>query len=224
MVAKSNKYRKLMTAIIASNLLSVVLFAFRVVGAENFRYWFLFWNLLLAWLPLAFAWLLSKDLKFNRWKSLSNVLLTFLWLVFLPNSFYIVSDLIHLHLTGEVSILYDAVLFISVIFNGYVFGLMSVFIVHRELMSRLRPQTAHKIIALVFVLSSFAIYLGRYLRWNTWDVLLHPIGLLFDVTDRFINPVAHPQAFTTTAIFTLLLGSMYWVVYEAIALLSGKRP
>lgn len=218
------RYRHLVIAIALSNLVSVVLFFFRAVGAENFRYWFLFWNLLLAWVPLALAWLLTKDLRIERWKSGSNILLTVLWLLFLPNSFYIVSDLIHLHLTGEVSILYDAALFTSVIFNGYVFGFMSVYIVHRELLKRLKAKHAHIIIAGVFFLSSFAIYLGRYLRWNTWDVLLHPIGLLFDVSDRFINPTSHPQAFSTTVIFFLMLGSMYMVLYELARLIRSKQP
>lgn len=219
----SGRYGGLVRALIVSNAVSLLLFFLRVIGAENFRFWFLLWNLLLAWVPLFLAALLVKNLSKQRWLSRQNIGLSLLWLVFLPNSFYIVSDLIHVHLTGEINILFDVVLFSSFIFNGYVFGFMSLYIVHRELLKRLPLERAHALIGTVLVISSFAIYLGRYLRWNTWDILVHPIGLLFDVTDRFINPVAHPQVITTTVIFSLLLASMYWVIYELINLLRGQQ-
>jgi uncharacterized membrane protein len=216
-------YGSVVRALIVSNLVSLFLFFVRVFGSASFRFWFLFWNLLLAWVPLALAVLLVKNLRRHRWKSWQNILLTFLWLGFLPNSFYIVSDLIHVHLTGEINILFDVVLFISCIFNAYVFGFMSLYIVHRELLKRLEIKRAHLAIGAVILASSFAIYLGRYLRWNTWDIFIQPLGLIFDITDRIINPIAHPQAFVTTIIFSLLLGSMYWVVYEFVRLLSSKH-
>lgn len=217
-----DRHIPLVRALIASNLVSLLLFLMRVVGTEKFRFWFLLWNLLLAWIPLMLAYWLVIRLKKQAWLTWQNLLLTGLWLAFLPNSFYILSDLIHVHLTGEINILYDVVLMFSCIFNGYVFGFMSVYIVHRELLKRLPTTKAHAAIAGVLMLSGFAIYLGRYLRWNTWDVLVHPIGLLFDISDRFLRPAAHPQTFVTTLTFFLLLGSMYYVIWELVRLL--RRP
>lgn len=219
----SGKYGRLITALIVSNAVSVFLFLIRVLGADSFRFGFLFWNLLLAWVPLLLAMLLAKNLRVRRWLSWQNLSLTLLWLVFLPNSFYIVSDLIHIHLTGEINILFDVVLFFSCIFNGYVFGFMSLYIVHRELLKRFPAQQAHTVIGFVLLASSFAIYLGRYLRWNTWDILIHPVSVVFDVTDRFIDPVSHPQTATTTLIFSLLLGSMYYVIWEFANLLRSHK-
>ncbi len=215
--SSAGNYRYLLYAILASNGLSFVLYAIRAVDAGNFRYWFLLWNLLLAWLPLFFVWWLMRRLISTPWLSIGNIILTLLWLGFLPNSFYVVSDLIHLKSTGEVSLLYDAVLFFSCIFNGFISGFISLYLVHVQLIKRLRRIDAHAIIAAVLVLCSFAIYLGRYLRWNTWDVLVNPAGLLFDVSDRLINPVAHPQAFVTTLILSLLLGCMYTVTWQLVA-------
>jgi uncharacterized membrane protein len=215
------KYHRVVFALIISNGLSVLLFVFRVVGARDFRYWYLFWNLLLAWLPLLFAWWLVKRLPRTRWLSTGNIILSLLWLGFLPNSFYLVSDLIHLQSTGEVSLLYDAVLFFSFIFNGYVSGFMSLYLVHRELIKRLERSTAHAIVGAVILLCSFAIYLGRNLRWNTWDVLVNPAGLLFDVSDRLINPIAHPQVVVTTLTFSLLIGTMYAVVWQLVRALRN---
>lgn len=218
----AGNYRLVIYALLVSNGVSLLLYLIRVIGADDFRYWYLFWNLALAWLPLLFAWILVKRLKRTPWLSWLNILLTLAWLAFLPNSFYVVSDLIHLQSTGEVSLLYDAVLFFSFIFNGYVSGFASLYIVHRQLIKRLERMTAHTLIGGVILLSSFAIYLGRYLRWNTWDALVHPAGLLFDVSDRVINPIAHPQAVVTTGTFFLLIGSMYIVVWQLVRALKNE--
>lgn len=64
------------------------------------------------------------------------------------------------------------------------------------------------------LLSSFAIYLGRYLRWNTWDIIINPAGLIFDVSDRIINPGTYSLTFIVTAVFFVVLGSAYAVVYR----------
>jgi uncharacterized membrane protein len=217
------RYLPLVQALFFSNFVSLLLFAVRVFGAENFRFMFLFWNLLLAVVPLLFAAWLVKNLQRNRWLNWQNILLTICWLGFLPNSFYILTDLIHVHMTGEINILFDVVLFSSCIFNGFVFGYISLFLVHHELLKRMRDYWAHALIGAALFVSSFAIYLGRFLRWNSWDVLVHPFGLLFDITGRIINPVAHPQAPTTTLTFFLLLTSIYLVIYEFIALLRGQQ-
>jgi len=206
-----------------SSLVSVGLFSVRVLASQNTRYWFLLWNLALAWLPLLFAWWLNRRLREQPWISWQPLLLTALWLGFLPNSFYIVSDLIHLRSTGEVSQLFDVVMFVSFVWNGYLLGFTSVYFVHRELLDRMRAQYAHLVIGIVLLLCSFAIYLGRYLRWNTWDVLINPAGLLFDVSDRLIFPTYYPQTFTTTATFFVLLASIYAVVWQMVHILRDHQ-
>lgn len=120
--------------------------------------------------------------------------------------------------------LYDIVMFTSFVFNGLVAGFMSLFLMHRELLKRMKYQNAHIVVAVVLLACSFAIYLGRSLRWNSWDVLVNPAGILFDVSDRVVNPGAHPQSFVTTVTFFLLLSSMYYVVWELVrALRADKR-
>ena len=220
---KSSPYGGVYTALLISNAVSLLLFMARALDAGNLRSWFLLWNLALGWLPLLFAWLLVKRLKVSLWQSWGNVGLTLLWFGFLPNSFYLASDLIHLSVTGEVSLLYDVVLFFSCIFNSYTAGFFSVLLVHRALATRISKRSAYLFINLVLLLCSFAIYLGRYLRWNTWDVLINPAGLLFDVSDRIINPSAHPQAFTTTITFFVLIASMYGVVWQVFEVLTRQK-
>lgn len=212
--------RQLVAVLGVSNLLCLIFFAGRVISSGNWRYGFLFWNLFLAWLPLLFAWWLAKRMPKHRWLSVGSVLITLLWLGFLPNSFYVTSDLIHLQSTGEVSLLFDLVLFMSFVWNSLLLGFISLYMMHKQLLKRLTPTTAHFVIAVVLLLCSFAIYLGRYLRWSTWDVLINPAGILFDVSDRFISPRAHPQTFTTTASFFMLYGTMYIVIWQLIGILQ----
>jgi len=210
-------------ALLVSNGVSILFFTLRSAESQTSRYWFLLWNLFLAWLPLGFAWYLKNRLRFTVWLTWQNIGLTLLWLGFLPNSFYLVSDLIHLHETGEVSLLYDVVMFFSFIFNAYIAGFMSLFLVHRELLRRMVYERAHMVVGTVLLLCSFAIYLGRSLRWNSWDVLVNPAGLLFDVSDRFVNPGSHPQTFVTTLTFFVVLGSMYFVIWELVRALRADN-
>lgn len=211
-----NKVRQqgLINALLVSNLVSIVLFGFRVFVTNNTVYWFLFWNLLLAWVPVLVVWILLRTLKRRSWKEPLPLVLTFVWLGFLPNSFYLMSDLIHLRTTGDIGLLFDIVLFLSCIWNGAVAGMLSIFWVHIAILKRTTPTIAASLIGIVMVLASFAVYLGRSLRWNTWDVLVNPAGILFDVSERVINPLDHPQVIVTTLTFTALLGSMYLVIWQ----------
>lgn len=213
-VAAAN--RGVVRAILLSNLVSVVLFGLRVAGTDNTQYWFLFWNLLLGWTPVLFAWLLALKLKSQSWKEPIPILLTLLWLGFLPNSFYLMSDLINLQNTGDIGLLFDIVLFLSCIWNGLLAGMISLVMVHRQLLKRRPANFATLIIVGVLLANSFAIYLGRSLRWNTWDLLVSPAGLLFDVSERIVHPLAHPQAFVTSLTFFALIGSIYAVVWNFV--------
>lgn len=216
-VPSLTRFQRVGAALIAFNLVSAVLFVIRAGQAENIRYWFLLWNLVLAWVPLGLVLILRERLKTSRWASWQNIALSVLWLGFLPNSFYLVSDLIHLHDTAEVSLLFDAVMFMSFILNGLAAGMASVFLMQAMAQRRFVRKNVHIAVGLVFLLCSFAIYLGRDLRWNTWDILVNPAGILFDVSERVINPLTHIEAFSTTALFFVLLSSIYIVVWEFVA-------
>lgn len=214
------KYRGLILALLGSSLVSVLLYVGRTVHYQDNWYWFLNWNLFLAWIPLLIAWKLVKWLDNNLWVSWQGMGLSLLWLLFLPNSFYISSDIIHLLIPKSGNALYDTVMLLSFSINGFILGFLSLVLIHRQLVKRIKRVNAHILISAILLLCSFAIYLGRYLRWNTWDVLINPAGLLFDVSDRIINPISHPQTFVTTLSFFVLLGSIYTVLWQ-MSLLSG---
>lgn len=215
--------RRLVAVLVVSNLISVMLLLIRIVATDERLFSFLVWNLFLAWIPLVAAWFLIRRLKKHPWINTWSLVLSGVWLAFLPNTFYIVSDLVHLQVANDVNILYDVVMLTSFSWNGFVLGFMSLYMVHKQLLSRLTTIHAHGVVGIVLLLCSFAIYLGRYLRWNSWDIILNPMGLAFDVSDRLVDPISHPQTFTTTLIFFVLLGGMYFVIYELVAALKPNR-
>lgn len=213
---KTRNPKRLVASFIVFGLTGVILLLARVLTSDSSRYLFLLWNLVLASLAPLIAWWLVARIKNEGWLRLPQILLSVLWLLVLPNSFYIVTDFIHLRPTYEASVLFDAVMLTMFTLSGMMLGYLSVVLVHRELKRRVSPKVAWAIIGGIFLVSSFAVYLGRFSRWNSWDIVLKPAGLLFDVSDRVVNPALHGETYVVTGILFMLLFSLYWVIWEAL--------
>jgi uncharacterized membrane protein len=222
-IRQAKQARQVLLVLCISSAVSAGLFLIRVIGTDNFNYWFMIWNLFLAWLPVLFVFLLRYRLPITRWMSWQNIVLTLLWLIFLPNSFYMVTDFIHLQNTGEILKLYDVAMMMSFVLNGLILGYIGVYVMHHELLKRIKERWAHLIIGLVILSCGFAIYLGRYLRWNTWDVLLNPAALLFDISERIIHPALHADTFIITATYFVLIASIYAVSYQLAHLFQADK-
>lgn len=215
---------RFVTTLGLSSLVSVLLYAYGAYRNQSLLYDYLIWNLFLAWLPLLFSYWLIKLLRTRAWSSTWPVVVSLIWLIFLPNSFYIVSDYIHLQEIARDDILFDVVMFSSFVFNGLLVGYTSLLLIHRQFRQRFSANRSGLYIAAILLLCSFAIFLGRDLRWNSWDFILNPAGLLFDVSDRFIHPGQHPQMFLTTLSFFVLLAPLYAVIWQAVRYLRpGPR-
>lgn len=206
--------------LLASSMVSVLLLVVRMIVAGNTRFLFMIWNLFLAWLPLIFALGFRLNMTRHRLASWQNLGLLALWLGFLPNSFYLMSDLIHLQSSGEAAVLYDIAMMMSFIINGLILGYISIYIVHVQLQKKWPVRNILVFLAAVFMACGFAIYLGRYLRWNTWDILLNPFGILFDLSERIVNPFIHFQTYVVTLTFFVLLSATYAVIYQLTNVLS----
>lgn len=197
--------------------LSALSIGFFLVGAwrsHSMADWYLIWNLFLAWIPLLLSYALVRCLRRRSWSDWQAIGLSLGWLLFLPNSFYIVSDLIHLQDMPRAYVLFDSLSFTLFVLNGLILGYTSLFLVQSQLRRRSAGWLPAGFAAGVLLLCSFAIYLGRDLRWNSWDVLVNPAGIIFDVSERIIDPLGHPEAFTTTLMFFAFLGGLYVVVWS----------
>ncbi len=213
-----------LSALLGLSLVCVGFFTVGVWRSDSFGDWYLLWNLLLAWIPLLLAYFLVRTVRRGSWSSWPAIGLSLAWLLFLPNSFYIVSDLIHLEDMARTDVLFDSVMFSMFIITGLILGYTSLSMVQRQLRLRMgAAKTGFFVSALIF-LCSFAIYLGRDLRWNSWDILVSPAGILFDVSERLIDPLSHPEAFTITATFFIFLSSLYWAVWLMVWAVESKQP
>lgn len=210
------QWTRLSLALLLFSAVSVSLVLLGLLRETANIYLYMVWNLFLAWLPPLFiVWLLAV-LKRKRWSSWEGIGASLLWLGFLPNSFYLVSDIIHVADASRAEILYDAVMFTSFALNGLLLGYISLYLFHEELRRRVSSLATRVTIGSVLFVCSFAIYLGRDLRWNTWDVFVNPAGLLLDLSNRIISPLSYPRMFVTTGIFFVLLTTLYYVMWNIV--------
>ncbi len=212
------RQNRFLASLILACLVSSLLLGARILISDSFRFVFLYWNLVLAVVPALLAFWLVRRIRNNGWYKWQQILLTFIWLSFLPNSFYLVTDMVHLRANFEASFYFDVVMLSSFMLNGLALGFYSVYLIHRELKRYFSPEFTLAMVGIIFFLCSFATYLGRFVRWNTWDIVLQPMGLLFDVSDRFINPSVHNETYLATTSFFVVLFSAYLVVWSALSL------
>ncbi len=219
--------KKYLAALGLMSALCLAFLAFRIISTHTIHYYFVAENLALAWLPLLFAWLLARNLLHKRWLSWQNLALSLLWLSFLPNAWYVLTDFVHLQPTDEIDILFDICMIGSLVFTGFILGFTSLYIVHTELLKRFRRWPSHTLIALAILLSSFAIYLGRDLRWSSWDIITNPSGILLNISDRVVNPLGYRHTGSVTAMFFVLLSTLYasiWLFFHPLRVFRARKP
>ena len=180
---------------------------------------FLVWNLVLAAVPLAASTALVRlDARGGRARSMVG--LGVVWLLFLPNAPYILTDLVHLAHRPPVPFWFDLALLLSAGGLGLLSGYVALADVQGVVARRIGSRAAWAGSVGVLFLSAFGIYLGRELRWNSWDVLTAPGTLAADVLARIADPLAHP----TTVVMTLVFGGMLTVGYVALHELARPHP
>ncbi|MEL6772025.1 MAG: DUF1361 domain-containing protein [Bacteroidota bacterium] len=191
--------------VVASVGFAVALIAARIAVTGNLQFAFLLWNLFLATVPLV----LSRGLaRFERpgWLPLG---VGSAWLLFFPNAPYILTDLVHLRVRPEAPYWYDLVLLLAAAWGGMLVGMVSLAEVHGTVRRWYGARAGWSVAVGALALGSFGIYLGRVLRWNSWDVLTAPSALLADVVAPLLDPFGHPRAVGMTLLFSVLLTLCY---------------
>lgn len=178
------------------------LIAVRYALTGRYAFFFLLWNLALAWVPYGIA--LFVDATERRGRLRAGVYGAALagWLLFLPNAPYILTDLVHLGARPDIPLWYDLVLLLLSGWTGLLLGFASLRMVERSLCRRFGVGTARAGVVAALVLSGFGVYLGRFLRWNSWDVITNFGGLMRDIAAIVLNPFAHVQPVAATALFS----------------------
>lgn len=193
--------------LIASCGFGCALLCARVIVTGDLAYVFLLWNLFLAFVPYAVSyWLLNNSrLSENKWRL---TLALAVWLLFVPNSFYILTDLFHLDKISSAPKWFDLLLLLSFAWNGLLFGIISLRNVE-IILQAIRGKSFSLFIVFLFMwLNAFGIYIGRYLRYNSWDVVVQPFSLFSDMIEVLLHPFDKKMEWgmiTCYAVFMTLL-------------------
>jgi uncharacterized membrane protein len=203
-----------MLALLFASGVSMVLVAARVVWTRDLdRYGFLAWNLFLAWLPLIFALLACEEYRTGSGRKGRFLCLATAWLLFFPNAPYIFTDLIHLTTRAYGPFWVDMVLILLCAFTGLVLGFVSLFLM-QGVVTRLWGRAGSWLfVAAVAGLSGFGIYVGRFLRFNSWDVLLKPLAVSRGIGRWAADPFAHPNSYAFPFLFATFLFLAYLMLY-----------
>ena len=179
---------------------------------------FLVWNLVLAWIPLLLS--LGVYDAYRRGRSLLWVApMIVLWLLFLPNAPYIVTDFVHLSASSRAPLWFDGVELSAFAWTGMLLGFVSLYLVHAVLRDRYGAPFGWSAVLFVLALSGVGVYLGRVKRWNSWDLLTQPGQRLAELHAHVGDPAGLAKAIAVSAGVTSLLAASYLVFY----LLMGAR-
>lgn len=184
-------------------------FDWQVLKVPNSPWVFLFlvWNLFLAWIPFLVAYnLQSLHHNFGKIVTLPALLL---WLLFLPNAPYIVTDLIHLRVRPPLPIWYDTTMLFAFAWTGLMLGFFSLIHARDYWSGYIHKKTSGLFVFISLALCSLGIYIGRFQRWNSWDLFLNPDRLFYDIFHILMNPIDHLRYFGITFIFFCLLSLGY---------------
>ncbi|MES2690281.1 MAG: DUF1361 domain-containing protein [Bacteroidota bacterium] len=182
---------------------------FRCFYTGSIMFFFLNWNLFLAFVPWFLTSLAIIKPQYFQHKG-TIILLLFSWLLFFPNAPYILTDIFHLRRVFSMPVWFDTILIISFAWVGLVFGFLSLWDIETLLSRFMNKCWVHAIAVFLLLLAAFGIYLGRYLRFNSWDILTDPFNLLGDIGDRLINPYKHPRSWGMTLFMGVFLNMVYW--------------
>lgn len=180
---------------------------FRYYISDTKVFLFLNWNLFLAWIPLLLS---SFIIAFKVRTKISLILIIAVWILFFPNSPYILTDLFHLRARSEIPVWYDLIVILSYAWTGLICGFISLHDIEKRLSDYGSRYIINGVIIFFFFMSSFGVYLGRFLRWNSWDVLSNPFGLFSDIVLRFIYPMEYTRTWGVTLLMGIMLNFMYF--------------
>lgn len=190
-------------------LFSMTLLLIRVKITQTVYYMFLIWNLFLAAMPLLVSIVIKSSARIKRSAYLFYTLLA-TWLFLLPNAPYLVTDLVHFRHENSVPFWLDLLILGSFSITGFLFGLASMKNVYTLLITRWSRFTVNFLMMAVCLLSGLGIYIGRIMRYNSWDILTRPVTLLKDIS----TAISGAETCCTALGITLGFGLLQFLLFD----------
>lgn len=201
---KQNNY------LIIYSLLAICLLLMRIKITHSIYHLFLIWNLFLAFIPYLFSSHIKVDLSLKT-SNFKNLFYIFIWLLFLPNTFYLLTDFVHLHHENQFQFWFDFIMLSCFTVAGFYFGILSIFTIQQQIQFFYTKSISIFFTISISYLCGFGIYLGRFLRFNSWDILSNPLPL--------INSIFSCLFQSEVWIFTLEFGTLIYltnILYQKI--------
>ena len=190
---------------------SIVLLSARVIVTGYITYIFLVWNLFLAVIPyLIRNWLAVNIATIKSKMKVAAVMMA--WMLFIPNSFYIITDLFHLDEINSAPKWFDLLLLLSFAWNGLLLGIISLRQIE-TMLQQARGRSISFVIIFIFMwLNAYGIYIGRFLRYNSWDVVAQPFSLFGELLGMMVHPFQNKAEWGMIICYAVFMTLLYVTV------------
>lgn len=173
----------------------------RCITTCRLGYVFLIWNLFLAFIP----YLISNRLHAKQRKPIINIIFIGTWLLFFPNAPYLVTDLVHINKSSGNLLWFDIVMIFMFSITGLYLAIKSLYNIQEWIAYQFSNGLSYIFIVFAIFISGFGIYLGRIERWNSWNIINHPISLFKNISTLISNP----NVWEFSSIYSVLIGILY---------------
>lgn len=197
--------------------LAVLLNILRIMLFGNTSFIYILWNILLAFIPffISSILILNTDPASQSQGGKNNIIKPFfiigfiLWLIFLPNAPYVITDFIHLGKIHAVPVMYDTFLLFASASVALLMGLYSLFHMEKMLLLKFPKKTTNILIAIIILFTSFGMYLGRFLRFNSWDLFTSHNSIAFGIWNALSSPNNLMNIYSYTILFFIFIYVSY---------------
>jgi uncharacterized membrane protein len=190
-------------------LLVIVLVIIRIFIFNSFSLIYILWNIFLAIIPFIISLILLDRAKKEKLSKILLIIGSIIWILFLPNAPYLVTDLIHIGVVRAVPALYDSFLLFSSAWVGMLLLMHSLFHMEKIISMRYVKWKVEVIISVIILLTSFGVYIGRFLRFNSWDIFIDNSIISKNVWIILSQPTNNLEVFLYTALFFLFIFVSY---------------
>ncbi len=187
---------------------TIALLIIRICKTGTYAYAFFIWNLFLALIPL----LLSRKLKNHSKIGVASITIMSFWLLFFPNAPYIITDLFHFRKREPVPQWYDLVLVTSAAWNGLLLGIVSLMQVEQFLSTHIKGIWLRITVFSFMLLCGYGIFIGRFLRYNSWNIVTKPGKLVHTTAHHVFQPQANIKVWAFTFLFAAMFGLAYYTL------------